>query len=102
MLNTYLTNISKGITPHVKDVLLRGNGHSRHHSMTVETRPTMAKHAEVTDREHDLLLALASGLGITQYDGIGLLEKCDCCGAIFTASRLCTHIHSEVCWNEAK
>ena len=56
----------------------------------------MANNAEVTDCEHDLLLALASGMGIARYDGIGLLEKCDYCGAIFAASRLHTHIHSEV------
>ena len=62
----------------------------------------MAHNAEVTDRERDLLLALASGMGITRYDGIGLLEKCDYCGAIFAASRLRTHIRSEVCRNEAK
>ena len=80
----------------MKDVLLCGSGHSRHHSLTAGTCPTMANNAEVTDCEHDLLLALASGMGIARYDGIGLLEKCDYCGAIFAASRLHTHIHSEV------
>lgn len=69
---------------------------------TSKNAGTTVNNVKVTDHEQDLLLALASGTGITGYDGIGLLEKCDHCGVIFAASGLRAHIRSEVCQTDKK
>jgi len=79
---------------------------------TVNINPTTAAHVPLVRRqirrpsadilvdeltslsmtEQEILHSLAEGRGITQYDGIGLLESCGSCQWMFAASALWAHI----------
>ena len=43
--------------------------------------------------EIDLLTRLANGLGLSQYDTLGFLEKCNNCSNFFLGSFLCIISH---------
>jgi hypothetical protein len=50
------------------------------------------KLASLSVTEQEILHSLAEGRGITQYDGMGLLESCGSCQRMFAASALRAHI----------
>jgi hypothetical protein len=46
----------------------------------------------LSTRNADVLASLALGLGVSQYDSIGLIEKCGICGKVYMSSVLREHI----------
>jgi len=44
------------------------------------------------EKQQDILKELTNGDGITKYDWVGLIEKCDACGHYFLSSVLNKHI----------